>query len=224
MIVDSVWDECVLHKCLVPKKFRLRCSFYSQFIFLVRCVLTLGREFGRAIDHTKCDSQIDFCFAVSDGTHKISFSCSLYSFSFTNHHYLYVVFKILRNNKIVSWKSLFVCSSVFPFMWHSQRHGVLGKLLGRDGSNKASIWFPLLSRNIAICPIKRDELMMVMSQLSASIKLIGAVGLWVMYSVYQPTGLMERLGQVIIPHYYTAISPQTVFDRKFLNSLSLARA
>ena len=105
-------------------------------------------------------------------------------------------------------------------MWHSQRHGVLGKLPGRDWSNKASIWFPLLSRNIAICPIKRDEMMMVMSQLSASIKLIGAVGLWVMYSVYQPTGLMERLGQLIIPHYYTTISPQTVFDRKFLNSLS----
>ena len=41
-----------------------------------------------------------------------------------------------------------------------------------------------------------------------------------MYSVYQPTGLMERLRQVIIPHYYTALQPQTVFDRKFLNSLS----
>ena len=108
MIVDSVWDECVLHKCLVPKKFRLRCSFYSQDNFLVRCVETLGREFRRAIDHTKCDSQIKIFFAVSDGTHIISFSCSLYSFSFTNHHYLYVGFKILCHNKIVSWIS-------FPF-------------------------------------------------------------------------------------------------------------
>ena len=63
--------------------------------------------------------------------------------------------------------------------------------------------------------------MMVMSQLSASIKLIGAVGLsHVMYSVDKPTGLMERLRQVIIPHYYTVISPQTESDRKFLNSLS----
>ena len=48
----------------------------------------------------------------------------------------------------------------------------------RDVStNEASIWFPLLGHNIAICPIKRDEMVMVMSQLSASIKLIGAVGL-----------------------------------------------